>query len=426
MPRIATSGQLTIGVNDGAADAAEVGDREAAALHVVERELAGARLLRRLRQLGGQLRRCPCDRRRGSPARAGRARCRRRRRRASTSCRRSRCAPTSTDALNCGNLLQRRRRRSSARSPSRSACRRRFSACGAYCLRSASSAVMSALSCCVTCGMTFHACDRCSAVLRRMLLIGLRSISPHLREVGQRNCRRARRPAAAGERALDERLHVVDADAAGRAAAGDPPDVDAELARQAPHGRRGWRRRALGLGRRWRRRLRRRLSGARRRRGCRRPRRASAWFPAPALPSAVLGGDRLGAAALSVFRPASRRRPASASPCRPASSSALRRLAGAFVDRQHDLADLDLLALLDLDLLDRAGDRRRHFDRRLVGLELEDRLVFRHRVARRHQHANDIAGGDVLAEFGEREVCWHVSALACRLITVRRILRASD
>ncbi len=59
-----------------------------------------------------------------------------------------------------------------------------FSACGLYCLRRASSAVMSALSCCVTCGMAFQACVRCSAVLRRMLLIGLRSTSPHLVKSG--------------------------------------------------------------------------------------------------------------------------------------------------------------------------------------------------------------------------------------------------
>ena len=51
MPRIATSGWLTIGVNERAADAAEVGDREAAALHLVERELAGARLLGELVEL---------------------------------------------------------------------------------------------------------------------------------------------------------------------------------------------------------------------------------------------------------------------------------------------------------------------------------------------------------------------------------------
>ena len=43
---------------------------------------------------------------------------------------------------------------------------------------------MSALSCCVTCGMVFQALDRCSAVFRRMLLIGLRSTSPHLVKSG--------------------------------------------------------------------------------------------------------------------------------------------------------------------------------------------------------------------------------------------------
>ena len=59
-----------------------------------------------------------------------------------------------------------------------------FSACGPYCFRSASSAVMSALSCCVTCGMVFQAFDKCSAVLRRILLIGLRSTSPHFAKSG--------------------------------------------------------------------------------------------------------------------------------------------------------------------------------------------------------------------------------------------------
>ena len=39
------------------------------------------------------------------------------------------------------------------------------------------------------------------------------------------------------------------------------------------------------------------------------------------------------------------------------------------------LTDFDLVANLDLHLVHRAGDRRGHFDRRLVGFELEDRLV---------------------------------------------------
>ena len=51
MPRIATSGALTIGRERRAADAAQVRDAEAAALHLVERDLARARFLRQLREL---------------------------------------------------------------------------------------------------------------------------------------------------------------------------------------------------------------------------------------------------------------------------------------------------------------------------------------------------------------------------------------
>ena len=43
---------------------------------------------------------------------------------------------------------------------------------------------MSALSNWVTCGMAFQACDRCSAVLRRMPVIGLRSTAPHFEKSG--------------------------------------------------------------------------------------------------------------------------------------------------------------------------------------------------------------------------------------------------
>ena len=54
----------------------------------------------------------------------------------------------------------------------------------------------------------------------------------------------------------------------------------------------------------------------------------------------------------------------------------------AVVERQHDLADLDPLALLDPHFLDRAAHRRGHLDGRLVGLELEDRLIFLRRCRR--------------------------------------------
>ena len=79
----------------------------------------------------------------------------------------------------------------------------------------------------------------------------------------------------------------------------------------------------------------------------------------------------------------------------------LRRLRRATVDREHHLADVDLLSLLDLHLFHRAGDRRGNFDGRLVGLELENRLVFGDRVPGLDQHPDDVARRDVLAELRE-------------------------
>jgi hypothetical protein len=66
-------------------------------------------------------------------------------------------------------------------------------------------------------------------------------------------------------------------------------------------------------------------------------------------------------------------------------------------DGQNGLANLDLVAGLDLDVLDLSGHRRRHLDGRLVGLELQDRLIFDQRVARFDEHAQHVAGRDVLA-----------------------------
>ena len=65
---------------------------------------------------------------------------------------------------------------------------------------------------------------------------------------------------------------------------------------------------------------------------------------------------------------------------------------------------LTLSPALTLIVLHLAGDRRGHFDGRLVGFELEDRLVLRERVARLDQHAQHVARRDVLAEFGKCEV----------------------
>ena len=70
---------------------------------------------------------------------------------------------------------------------------------------------------------------------------------------------------------------------------------------------------------------------------------------------------------------------------------------------EHGLADGDLVAGLDVDRLDRARHVRRHFDRRLVGLELDDRLIDRQRVADLDEHAQHVAALHVLAELGDRE-----------------------
>ncbi len=89
----------------------------------------------------------------------------------------------STEALNCGNTL-----RALAITLAAMAVTVRlppaFSTSGRNFLRTCSSWVMSALSNWVTCGIVFHACDRCSAVLRRMPDIGLRSTAPHFEKSG--------------------------------------------------------------------------------------------------------------------------------------------------------------------------------------------------------------------------------------------------
>ncbi len=57
-------------------------------------------------------------------------------------------------------------------------------------------------------------------------------------------------------------------------------------------------------------------------------------------------------------------------------------LALAFADLAQERADLDRLAVLDHDFAEHAGSGRRHFDRHLVGLELDQRLIRRHLIAR--------------------------------------------
>jgi hypothetical protein len=62
------------------------------------------------------------------------------------------------------------------------------------------------------------------------------------------------------------------------------------------------------------------------------------------------------------------------------------------------LADADLIAGLDEDLGDAAGHRRRHFQRRLVGLHFEQCLILGHYLARRNLDRVHFDGIDVFLE----------------------------
>ena len=247
---------------------------------------------------------------------------------------------------------------------------------------------MSALSNCVTCGIAFHAWLRCSAVLRRMPRHRLALDLAPLGEIRQRRARRmpARAaPLAAAAWPLPPRLFITRlANSLTSSCVMRPPgpvpgtwrDVDADLARQPAHRRRGGRggdvrRRAGGGG-----------GGA----GAAAADAPAAMFvtdalgrsgacrclQVPQVPAGACGACRCGCglpcagAAASGFGAFAARR---LQPCAPWHRCA--RSAGTVFKRQHRLARLDLVAGLDLDLGDLAGDVRRHFDRRLVGFELE-------------------------------------------------------
>ncbi len=79
------------------------------------------------------------------------------------------------------------------------------------------------------------------------------------------------------------------------------------------------------------------------------------------------------------------------------------RLGRTTFEGKDDLANFDLLALLDENVFHHAGDGRRNLDDGFVGFEFHHRLTFGDFGAGRNHEANQIALIDVFAEFGEGE-----------------------
>ena len=77
------------------------------------------------------------------------------------------------------------------------------------------------------------------------------------------------------------------------------------------------------------------------------------------------------------------------------------RLRAILVERNDYLADLQLLALFDVNLADDSAGRRWNFDRGLIGFEFEQRLVFIDLLADFDEDLEQIARADVLPQFRE-------------------------
>jgi hypothetical protein len=77
----------------------------------------------------------------------------------------------------------------------------------------------------------------------------------------------------------------------------------------------------------------------------------------------------------------------------------------AVIENEYSLARFYFVPRLDPHFLDLARNVRRHLDRRLVRLELEDRLIDRDGVTRLHEHFQHIALRDAVAKVREDEFC---------------------
>ena len=78
-----------------------------------------------------------------------------------------------------------------------------------------------------------------------------------------------------------------------------------------------------------------------------------------------------------------------------------------FADREDDLAGVDRVAQRHLHGGHRALDRGRHIERRLLRLDLNDRLLERERITFGDVDLGHVRFVDVLAEVGQEEVSGH-------------------
>ena len=76
-------------------------------------------------------------------------------------------------------------------------------------------------------------------------------------------------------------------------------------------------------------------------------------------------------------------------------------------DHDQEGPDRNDLAFLDEDPGDDAGCRRGDFDRRLVRLNLDERIILRDLLALGHEPARNLAFRQALAEVGELELVRH-------------------
>ena len=76
-------------------------------------------------------------------------------------------------------------------------------------------------------------------------------------------------------------------------------------------------------------------------------------------------------------------------------------------DHDQNGPDRHDLALGDEDLRDGSSRRRGDLDRRLVGLDLDQRIVLRDLLALAHEPARDLALGQPLAQVGQPELVRH-------------------